>query len=522
MPTTNPLQTSSATTRKISVIIPLEYHRGLALECIRNWAKHQDYPRDGYQILIGAPAEFDAWELSEIEKLLQPWDRIVHSRHDHDMTLIEEIAKLANSELLLFSESHCVPQGDALSYLIEVADTRPQWAAFSAPTLGMTHNLLSEIECDIYSQDIRGKLASHTWLRVLDQCFVIRRNLYEKVGGFRGEFGHFAEWLFAATMKIHNLNLGVAERAVVGHGYIGDYDDLASFTLDFSRGQIRYVDKCPDELPATLFPSIPELDDFKLRSPEERRRIFEYARKDSWQTLFLALRKPWHRQALLPIPRYLRWLAANQDLAGTNVEQLQAKARMQVDKSRRALKKAIAQGHRETAHIHFVEWFARLVKQGRYGYLAETYSKHSPTIKRAPDVFTSKGAWSADDTSHNLKIFNVHDAEGTPDGTIRWTLPTVQIFLPLQAGGNYSLAVSWTKVRPLNRLELIRVRLNGHPLPSASFQFSSTGLQLNTAIEQDGWQELSISIYPFQGTGDGRLLGLPLQAIRWHVTQPNL
>jgi hypothetical protein len=434
------------------------------------------------------------------------------------MALIETMAVLADSELLLFSESHCVPQTDALSYLTGIADSHHHWSAFSAPTDGMTHNLLSQIECDIYSKDICEKLSSHPWLRVLDQCFVIRCDAYHQVGGFRSEFGHFSEWLFAATMKIQNLSLGVADHAVISHGYIGDYNDLAKFTLDFAWGQIKYLDKNADEPPASLFPSLPELDDFKLRTHEQRQRASEYAHKDRWKTLFVALRKFLHLEKAGPIGVYLHWLDDSRIVIGNNHKKLQVQAKAQADIAKAELDQALKCGHQELARTCFVEWFARLVKQGRYDYLAKTYAGVSPTANEDIGIFTKEGAWFSGDGSLSLRMFNVHDAEESQDGSIRWTLPTVQIFLPLLAGKDYSLDLKWSNVRPMNRSELIRVRLDGKEL--ASIQFQSTKFKLRTNIEQSGWHELTISVYPFQGLGDGRLLGLPLQAIHWFSIEP--
>jgi hypothetical protein len=402
--------------------------------------------------------------------------------------------------------------------LIGIADSHHHWSAFSASTDGMTHNQLSKIECDIYSQDIYEKLSSHPWLRVLDQCFVIRRDAYHQAGGFRSEFGHFAEWLFAATMKIQNLSLGVTDRAVISHGYIGEYTDLANFTLDFAWGQIKYLDKNADEPAALLFPSLPELDDFKLRTHEQRRRASEYAHKDRWQTLFVALRKILHLENAGPIGDYLHWLDDSRILTGDNHEKLQAQAKAKADIAKAKLDHALKRGHQEIARTYFVEWFARLVKQGRYDYLAETYAGVSSAASEHAVIFTKEGVWFAGDDSLSLRMFNVHDVEENQDETIRWTLPIVQIFLPLQAGKDYSLDIKWSNVRPLNRSELIRVRLNGKELTSIKLQ--STNLQLKTDIEQSDWHELSISVYPFQGLGDGRLLGLPLQTIHWLFIEP--
>jgi hypothetical protein len=451
---------------RIAVIIPLEYHRGLAIACIRGWTQEQDYPREHYQILLGVPAKFDADELAQIRLLLQPWDQAVMCRQDHDMALIENVAALADTELLLFSESHCIPHSDALSYLVNVANTHPEWDAFSAPTEGMTHNVLSRIECSIYSQDIRGKLSSHTWLRVLDQCFVIRQTTYRQIGGFRGEFGHFAEWLFAAAMKVGQFELGVAKRAVVEHSYIGDYNDLAEFTLNFARGQIHCLDRCGHEPAAALLPAIPELDDVKRRTPEERARMFRFARHDAGALLLTALRQALHGHSLEPLWAYRQWLAESSG----NAAHLHKLAMRKTDKVRAALERAISQNRQDDARARFVEWFACLVKQGRYDYLTEQSRSTCPdvTITIQP---TPAGEWLPETECPGIRLFNIHDAEGTDAGTIRWSLPCLQFFLMLPADGRYCISLHWSPARPLHRTELLSVRLNGSKLNMIDFRF---------------------------------------------------
>ena len=236
---------------RVAVVIPLGLDRGIGVDCIRGWALEQDLPRERYQLLLGAPPDLDAKKREQIQRMLAPWDVMVALHDSHDMRLVEHAAGRADADLLLFSESHCIPQPDAVSYLVEQIDGHPDWAALSAPTRALADNPLAEIERDVYSRDIHGKL-SHDWLRVLDQCFLIRREAYDLTGGFRGAYGHFAEWLLAAAMRLRGLRIGVAERAVVSHKYIGDYDELERFTTDFAYGQIKYLHECRHEPAASL------------------------------------------------------------------------------------------------------------------------------------------------------------------------------------------------------------------------------------------------------------------------------
>lgn len=500
---------------RISVIIPLEYHRGLATACIRGWVQEQDYPRHQYRVLIGVPADFDRNELEEIRSLLADRDLLLEFDQAHDMMLIEKVACQAGSDLLLFSESHCIPEPGALSYLVGIADANPDWDAFSAPTHGLTDNLLSRIECDIYSNDIRGKLQSHDWLRVLDQCFVIRRAAYDAVGGFRGEFGHFAEWLFAATMKMLGLKLGVAERAVVSHGYIGEYDDLEAFTVDFSYGQIKYLHQHSGESAAMLFPKIPELEAAVAQSPQERNRLMSYPAMDSWKTLGLALRKILHGETAGPLRSYLSWVAKSRDMSHPDLKKQLESAVKEASGVRRRLEKAIDREDAAMAHHRFVEWFACLVRKGRYTYLVESEQKVSWQANARIDDFPQGGRWQAAGGASCAHIFGTHDAEGTEQGEINWTLPCFQLMLPLHAGECQRVVLEWTAVRPINPTEILAVRLNGRVQPRSSISIEPTRLVIDAHIHSTGWHELAITVYPFKGGEDGRLLGVPLQSVTW-------
>lgn len=515
MSTTSDLLQSEKPVRRlrVAIIIPLEYHRGRSLECIRGWAQDQDYPRDRYQLLIGVPPDFDREQMAQIRGMLPSSDVMVSFEDHHDMGLVAKTANLANAELLLFSESHCVPEPDALSYLVGLSDAHPEWSALSAPTHALTHNLLSEIERDIYSDDIRSKLESHDWLRVLDQCFLIRQSAYESVGGFRAEFGHFAEWLLAAAMRVAGLHLGVADRAVVHHAYIGEYEDLEAFTTDFAYGQIKYLNECASEPAAGLFAPLPELEDFCQRTTAERQRLAMQA----WRDLPRVLAAAWcMRQStkLATLRTHLRWVLRLNKSAGRFAENGLRSASADAARARAKLSKAVAKGDAAEGRACFVEWFARLVQQGRFSYLRDVARRRAEQDVDREKNFPRWGSWYPNHAENLLRAFNVHDAEKTDLGEIRWTLPVFQLLVPWQAG-RQRIVVEWTKNRMLQRSEFIAVRFNDRELEPHEWTLEPTRLIVDLQVKQSGWAELSLSVYPIQGRGDGRLLGLPLSRIVW-------
>ncbi len=42
-----------------SVLIPLEFHRGLAERCIRGWSQNQTFAREECEILVAAPDDHE-------------------------------------------------------------------------------------------------------------------------------------------------------------------------------------------------------------------------------------------------------------------------------------------------------------------------------------------------------------------------------------------------------------------------------------------------------------------------------
>ena len=222
-----------------SVIVPLEDHRDHWERCLRAW-QAQTLPKSSFETIFVAPPDFPADACQKLKGLLGPQDRLEYFDANHDIDLLAAGAARAQGRYLFFTESHCWPKPDVLDRCSKTFAAHPDWAGFSGRSTRITHNRLSEVEADMYEGDFEHSLSTTAWRMVLDQCFATQRDRYEACGGFKPEYGHYAEWLLAANYVAHGQKLGFEPAALVYHRYTGRISYVRKFTLDFSAGEIHY------------------------------------------------------------------------------------------------------------------------------------------------------------------------------------------------------------------------------------------------------------------------------------------
>lgn len=487
----------------VSVIVPVEFHRGLAVECIQGWANSQTYPRERYQIVIAAPHTLDASISSRIQDYLQPWDRLDYFPFHHDMPLVTQAAYLADGDWLLFTESHCLPEPNALSHLLETAAAHPDWAGFSSATAPITHNLLSEIEAEIYDSDIRDKLTNHAWLKVMDQCFLIRRSAYFDCGGLEPEYGHFAEWLLSATLRLAGYPVGFDLTPVIQHYYIGEQKELEEFTLDFAYGQIKFAAERHSDARAACFPHFPELEEYRERTHAD---CFQMAR-----LRFAALPRLLARRVVERRGFSLRRILA--DLANWLLKAVghgYVHACVAEVFARRRLDRSIRRLDRTTARAAYIEWFGRLVHKGRLRYLRGSVGMER--FGRNPD-FSRSGRWEVDN-NRGAELLGFYERETVDGRAFRWSTHCACVYLPLHQG-RYRVRLDWEPVRAMLREDLLSVEFDGRRIPNKRLCLTQTHLAIEVSSESRGWHRLSWTVVPMPTTVDRRLLGLPMSAIRW-------
>ncbi|MBX3378990.1 MAG: hypothetical protein KF805_02760 [Phycisphaeraceae bacterium] len=239
-----------------SIIIPLEFHRGVGTDCLAKWAELRQAGNQ-FELILAAPESMRGPEAQTFTKHIDSTDQILFFPEDHDMDLVASGAKYARGEWLFFTESHVMPTDGLLEAMDREIAAHPEWDGFSCRSIPIIHNLLSKIEAEMYNRHIKGNLQQHPWLKVLDQCFAIKRQAYEAVGGFEAVYGHFAEWVFAARLKLAGYTLGYADRAEVRHYFAGNLRDLEKFTLDWGQGEAIFHTQNGQDPARALFPVPP-------------------------------------------------------------------------------------------------------------------------------------------------------------------------------------------------------------------------------------------------------------------------
>ncbi len=505
----------------ISVIIPAESHRGQAVDCIRGWTQEQDYPADRYQIIICAPNTLESATEAEIRELLRPWDRFDKYPFEHDMPLVAEGAHLAESALLFFTESHCLPNGTAISSIFAEANNHPEWSGFSCKTTPLTHNMLSEIEAEMYDTHIRNELESGGWLKVLDQCFLVHREAYFGAGGFRPSFGHFAEWLLAAEMHRLGKIIGFCTESIIKHYYIGEIKELEKFTIDFAKGQIKYLAECSDEPTSTYFSPIPELTAYKQRSQEDYRKVAK-AKTVALRATFIGILKSYKNKkpCALISAVLLDWIGSILKIFGISASYKLALLDTIWTKYR--LKYKLHVQTQDEAKTEFLDWFGKLVHLGRIQYLLENPSLINSFIRTPNYSIAENLNFHVSTQSSNavewLGFFDKEEANGL---AFRWSEPTANVWLPLHEG-DYQVVIEWHKVRPLAPFELLSISFDNQPIPYTLINLEANKLVIQISSKAKNPYKLSWSVLPFQANNDKRLLGLPISKINWFSVNQKL
>lgn len=411
---------------RFSVVIPLEFHRGLAQRCIRGWSHDQTFARGEYEILVAAPEGHPVEELREIAAVLGDRDRVLKYPLRHDIALVAEAAQEARGSYLVFTESHCLPEPDFLERAEDVLREHPEWSGFSGRSEPMTHNLLSEIEAEMYQKDISHNMLRHEWLKVLDQCFVISSEAYRKAGGIEPEYGHFAEWLFAARCHRASVVIGYDERPAVRHFYAGDLAELEEFTADFSIGQILFASRSDRDECADLFEEVAEWQARHETNPLVAGMIVGIL----WADLFSCFRMqrcgrwpgylsswPWREAA--------SWLQRKHACTRLSAWRLQR----QIGAARAVVSRCLARGNRSAAKEAFLRLMHLVVKRARRLFVAKATAAGN-VLHRPPH---GHAEWRAGRRERfaTVGMYGLECRERTP---FRWSRPVAAVQLPDMAG----------------------------------------------------------------------------------------
>jgi len=485
------------TTPLFSVIVPLEYHRGQWERCWLGW-QAQTLPKSQYEMILVVPPDFP--EREKLPALLGPRDRLEYSTERHDIGLCAVGAARAQGQFLFFTESHCWPEPDVLEKCLHAFTTHPEWAAFSCQSIRITHNRLSNAEADMYEADIEYGLKVHPWRKVLDQCFVTRRDSYEQCGGLKSELGHFAEWLLAANYSELGHKIGYVPEARLHHYYVGQLAELRTFTRDFITGEMRYFAKETHEPGRHLLEVPPE---WICQGSWDRCLAQSLLRIAMHDMLAPSAARP--RRPRMFARTLARWLMP----AIVGEVAARARAAVKVWWALAVAKLASFVGSKARLSAAFKSYVAALIDHQRLECIK---SERRARAKTAGNPQGDRAAGWNVFAPENAGFYPIETSQETK---FRWS-ETAAIMPAWMPAGQHRICIECLPVRSLTHGADLRFYLDERPLSAPDVSIGPDTIEIKIDLAQSRHSMLAWTCLPFSATGDRRRLGLPVKRIVWN------
>jgi hypothetical protein len=401
-----------------------------------------------------------------------------------------------------------LPAPETLQRTDEAVRARPEVAGLSCRSVGVTHNRLGAAEATMYESDIRYGMEQHPWRRILDQCYIAWRDPYFEAGGFRPEFGHFAEWLLAARMYRLGYQIGYAPEVVLRHHYSGRIGELVEFAEDFARGEVRYHAEAGDDPCRPLFDEVPEWFGRHQWRPDLARAAWSLGFRE-WRRARASGDRRWTAP-------WLRFLLGAAGRAAFGVWPRLSRARLRLAIARAALPWRLRLSRGEVPGRHGV---ARLndaaVRRVRLRFVERWLASRPlhPAPPTLDPLLDSRMAspWDAV-RADGFPSLGLHSPERWRGQPFRWSEPVAIFEAPLPAG-SHEVSIEWLPVR---RSLALRIYVNGK-VPDVTYGEHRAVARFHQA--STGWARFAWACSPWPpAPGDRRLLGLPVRRVSWRAT----
>jgi hypothetical protein len=474
----------------ISVIIPLEFHRDQWERCWQGW-NAQTVDRSAYELILVVPSDFQ--DLAWLDGVSA--DCLEFSSQSHDIDLCAAGAKRARGEYLFFTEAHCWPEPDVLERCLEAINTNRDWAGFSCLSVPITHNRLSVAEAEMYMVDIEYAMKVHPWRKILDQCFVTRREVYEHCGGFKTGIGHYAEWLLAASYFRGGYKIGYFPRARFHHYYSGSLDNLDMFTLDFVNGEIDYFGSEHDDSNRQLF-----------EIPSEWICQGNFDRDMARSVLHIVLQGLWppgSSRHHLPsaIVEIGRWLPPA--IFGDGI--VRTRAVIGVAWARAVLRLAAAIGSQKWLNYQFTNYIAKLIHAQRLAKIRILRPTRRDALKTGHIGF-GVNPFSLDATG----FYPLEQSQGI---RFRWSETAAAVLVSAPAG-RQTIHIDCLPVRALSDVRSdLHFYIDGARISASRLSMAADRISIELDLARARVFKLGWTCAPFKATADHRLLGLAVRRI---------
>jgi hypothetical protein len=240
---------------RISVILPLTEERGLTEEAVSGWV-NQTLPPARTELVVVAGNE--VVPSRALTKLLRSHDRVVTGRFANLAAFYDAGVRVASGELVFLTESHCLPAPDCLEATDRFLARNPHLAGAATNSRPACENAYARIDADTFYEGFREHIRPGDWRKMNVHGYAMKRAVFLALGGYRHEYGRFAEMLMAASLRDGGYELGYAEEAVITHHYRGSLGELIVGIDDYVRGESLYRADHPgsDRVGHTYLPEV--------------------------------------------------------------------------------------------------------------------------------------------------------------------------------------------------------------------------------------------------------------------------
>lgn len=223
----------------VTVVVPLKYHLGFAIECVESYTKKQTYPRERLSVIVVSDGTEPQLE-KEVGALLSSNDRLVLDGSSSWYGNLNDGAQLADSDILFFTEAHAHGVPECIEEMVRFLKTTDYEGA-SVGFLGATDVFFETILDSIYDEDDSVTLTDPKSYRKLAlRGFAMWRTAYLEHGPFEEDYGVFSERALSIRFHTEGIKLGFAADARVKHHNCPNLNILQVMVQSYTAGECLY------------------------------------------------------------------------------------------------------------------------------------------------------------------------------------------------------------------------------------------------------------------------------------------
>jgi hypothetical protein len=288
--------------------------------------------------------------------------------------------------------------------------------------------------------------------------------------------------------------IGYLPDACFHHQYTGELSELRRFTLDFVRGEIRYLADAASE-PGSHLIELPV--EWITQGNFDRslaRALLKRALHDARRGRDRARRREYLATAM-------RWLAPA--IFGDRVRRAKSSIAVLAASIRVRFTKLF--GSSRKLNGAFTTWVAALIHHQRLSSIA--------TARKAK----GRAGLHGSSRSPTGRLFapdhaGFHPIESFQGTTFRWSETAAMVRIDLPAGLN-RIEIECAPLFPLATLKELRFHLDGQDISDGDVPIESFRIVIDVGVDRAGRRTLGWTCRRFDAPGDPRVLGLPLAKI---------